>query len=369
MNWLRFLIAALVTLAFASVPGRADVFWSSVAASCMPEAKAIQSELYRNPNDFSVGPASGKIKPVMLICPIESGSAALFPDVLGLTYRDSTASGTAASVLATLVRVDRQTGTRTAFATVSSDAGTGAGPAIVTAAPFDHIMNFSLFHYYVRLDISRATAQQDVRAIGVSLETSCGNGNVSGDETCDDGDQSNGDGCSALCKEEDGFDCTGEPSVCSANSTCGDGSITGIETCDDGDQDSGDGCSSSCSEEPGFDCTGVPSICMPIPGFCTTPGDCGSDTECQAQTCEFNSCGVSNTNAGTVTTAQTAGDCQQQQCDGNGGFMNVNDDGDTPSDNNVCTADACNAGNPVFTLLTGTPCPGGTCSGGVCILD
>ena len=35
---------------------------------------------------------------------------------------------------------------------------------------------------------------------------------------------------------------------------CGDGAIDGTEECDDGDADSGDGCSASCTVEPGYDC-------------------------------------------------------------------------------------------------------------------
>lgn len=42
----------------------------------------------------------------------------------------------------------------------------------------------------------------------------CGNGAIEAGETCDDGDTEAGDGCSAACAVEDGFTCTGEPSVC-----------------------------------------------------------------------------------------------------------------------------------------------------------
>lgn len=46
----------------------------------------------------------------------------------------------------------------------------------------------------------------------------CGNGNVEAGEGCDDGDTTAGDGCSATCAVEDGFTCTGEPSVCTEDS-------------------------------------------------------------------------------------------------------------------------------------------------------
>ncbi|MCH7925837.1 MAG: hypothetical protein IIC51_09920, partial [Planctomycetes bacterium] len=42
----------------------------------------------------------------------------------------------------------------------------------------------------------------------------CGNGNVEPGETCDDGNNANGDGCSSACLVEPGFTCSGEPSSC-----------------------------------------------------------------------------------------------------------------------------------------------------------
>lgn len=43
--------------------------------------------------------------------------------------------------------------------------------------------------------------------------------------------------------------------------TCGDGAITLDEGCDDGNARDGDGCSARCAVEAGFSCTGVPSAC------------------------------------------------------------------------------------------------------------
>ena len=75
----------------------------------------------------------------------------------------------------------------------------------------------------------------------------CGDGVVDTGETCDDGALVAGDGCDATCHVEEGFDCTGAPSVCTA--ICGDGLIRGAETCDDGNTTGGDGCSEACQVE------------------------------------------------------------------------------------------------------------------------
>ncbi len=52
------------------------------------------------------------------------------------------------------------------------------------------------------------------------------------------------DGCSSTCIIEPGFNCTGEPSVCTT--TCGDAIVGGTEQCDDGNLQPNDGCSETC---------------------------------------------------------------------------------------------------------------------------
>jgi cysteine-rich repeat protein len=42
----------------------------------------------------------------------------------------------------------------------------------------------------------------------------CGNGIIETSEVCDDGGTNDGDGCSAVCQIETGYQCSGEPSVC-----------------------------------------------------------------------------------------------------------------------------------------------------------
>lgn len=52
-------------------------------------------------------------------------------------------------------------------------------------------------------------------------------------------------------------------------SLCGDGVISGTETCDDGGTTAGNGCSATCTIETGFVCNGTPSTCTDI-STCTT---------------------------------------------------------------------------------------------------
>lgn len=89
----------------------------------------------------------------------------------------------------------------------------------------------------------------------------CGNERIAGAETCDDGNDAGGDGCSAECTIEEGFRCEGEPSTCTA--ICSDGLVRGSEQCDDGNVNPDDGCGPACTIENGYSCDGEPSTCAP----------------------------------------------------------------------------------------------------------
>ena len=118
----------------------------------------------------------------------------------------------------------------------------------------------------------------------------CGNGvlNVP-DESCDDGNQMGGDGCSATCQTETDWICPEPGMPCLSTVKCGDGRVSGAEGCDDRNTTSGDGCSADCQLEPGWTCVAPGVRCLPVCGdgmlmgseTCddgnTTPGDGCSD--------------------------------------------------------------------------------------------
>ncbi len=105
----------------------------------------------------------------------------------------------------------------------------------------------------------------------------CGSGVLTTNKACDDGNTVSGDGCSSDCKTvEAGYICRVPGKPCSTR--CGDGIVKGFETCDDGNTASGDGCSGTCKIEPGFDCTGSPSTCNPTV--------CGNGKKEAGETCD-----------------------------------------------------------------------------------
>ncbi len=179
---------------------------------------------------------------------------------------------------------------------------------------------------------------------GVPQGPKCGNAIVEGDETCDDGNDTSGDGCEADCsyscdntkpdtgnvkcddanpcngaetcgdshacvagmKEFDGVSC-GTGKICIAggcqDEICGDGFVNSTEECDDGNMADGDGCNTckfSCvSDDPARDCSNldpcVGNKCDDTTHTCGNPisaGDaCALSSVCVNGACSLISCG------------------------------------------------------------------------------
>ena len=153
---------------------------------------------------------------------------------------------------------------------------------------------------------------------GCTVPPDCGNGRLDDNEECDDENTQTGDGCSAGCQVESGWECRGTPStctpVCGDNTTvgseicdgtdlqtetcvtqgfaggilvckpdctgfdtsgctlCGNGILDENEACDDSNSGDGDGCSAGCQVESGWECHGTPSTCTPVCGDGRTVG-------------------------------------------------------------------------------------------------
>jgi cysteine-rich repeat protein len=72
----------------------------------------------------------------------------------------------------------------------------------------------------------------------------CGDGKLTSDEACDDGNMNAGDGCGANCLlVEPGFSCASPGKACREIARCGDGVVAASEECDDGNLTAEDGCS------------------------------------------------------------------------------------------------------------------------------
>lgn len=141
---------------------------------------------------------------------------------------------------------------------VSSSAGSAASSAGGSSA-----RSFSSRASSSRASSSLRSGGSSSRG-GSSTSAACGNGRVEGSEQCDDSNRRGGDGCSAQCAVEDGWQCLSSVpgnlgSLSDCNPFCGDGIRVGPERCDDGNRVNGDGCSAVCQIEQGFMCNATSS--------------------------------------------------------------------------------------------------------------
>jgi len=95
----------------------------------------------------------------------------------------------------------------------------------------------------------------------VCTKSVCGNGKVEAGESCDAGNLNglfygNAMGCSKTCtKEPSCRSGTGMVTTRACDTSCGNGSVETGEQCDDGNSSDGDGCSKDCKTESGFMCS------------------------------------------------------------------------------------------------------------------
>jgi cysteine-rich repeat protein len=259
----------------------------------------------------------------------------------------------------------------------------------------------------------------DRAEITLTWADTCGNGTIEPYETCDDGNTTSGDGCSARCQVEPCYSCSGEPSTCSPQpdgTACDDGLFcNGSDTCSGAacSIHSGDPCSSGvecddvcnegaddCHAPAGTACADDGNVCTldqcDGAGACGHPsadfapcddGDfCNGPDECFQGTCQFHSgdpcvgqeCATACDELAGQCDPQPAGQpctddgeaCTADQCDGMGACAHppVAAGLPCPDDGLVCTADQCDGAGFCAhpPRAGGVPCPD---DGNDCTMD
>ena len=108
--------------------------------------------------------------------------------------------------------------------------------------------------------------------------TRCGDGVVDPQETCDDGNTNDNDGCSATCQNQAGWDCSVPGQLCTE--ICDDGLTVGSEECDPPNSiDCPWGASQAASEAACNYCTPACRNGQGIPHYC---GDGSTDAPNEA---------------------------------------------------------------------------------------
>lgn len=288
----------------------------------------------------------------------------------------------------------------TSVALTSGQADTVTVPATVdiasgqTQAAFDAS---AIANGPAAVTITASLAGDEAAATVNVLSAACGNGLIDLGEQCDDGNTSDGGGCSRVCQEEAGWTCSGEPSVCST--ICGDGIAAGTEECDAGGANGTTecGCQSTCSyRAAAVSCVAATqcaeaSACDGL-GSCLTPLNKPDGTGCTlpqaSSTCQGGTCGGDGTAACLPGYGNCDGDalngCETAldtltDCGGCGTPCNVAN-GVASCATGVCTTVSCDVN---YSLCSGacvdegsdsdhcgscdTVCSAGTyCSGGTC---
>lgn len=159
----------------------------------------------------------------------------------------------------------------------------------------------------------------------------CGDGMLTPDEACDDGNRDSGDGCNAACLlVERGFSCPNAGKPCRAIARCGDGVVASSEQCDDGNVTPGDGCSERCRVELGKKCEGAPSVC--------TNAKCGDGKVEGAESCDDgNTSPFDGCSALCLREPNCSGESCTSEC---GDGLLINEDCD---DGNTIDGDGCSS--------------------------
>lgn len=157
----------------------------------------------------------------------------------------------------------------------------------------------------------------------------CGDGILTDDESCDDGNKESGDGCLANCKGvEHGYSCVPAGQACRQIARCGDSVQAFPELCDDGNTEAGDGCSPTCKYEIGYKCEGT--VCSR-----TT---CGDGVQEGAESCE---------DGNTMPFDGCSSDCQNEPQCGEGACTSACGDGivlgEECDDGNQTDGDGCSS--------------------------
>ncbi len=256
---------------------------------------------------------------------------------------------------------------------------------------------------------------------GVCTAAACGNGKVEPTEQCDDGNQTNGDGCDNDCAYScvtPATDCGAAPAceketctlahtcsavadqtkddaacgtgrVCSAGNcinSCGNGIVDAAdgEQCDDGNTVNGDGCNNNClysCSNPTTDCTGTPApcdkwacgaashACQSVPDSTKNDTTCGSALVCNASGSCVNACGN-----GIVDTGEACDDgntVNGDGCNNNCQFSCSNPATDCSGSAGTCQKWSCNGTHQCAAVAdtnqNGNTCGSGqVCASGVC---
>jgi hypothetical protein len=161
---------AIIALVLVTGGAQAEtIIWNAPGAACVPNATSVKN--VRNFGAASVGHLGVRTGALVFTCAIERFDTATDGWVLGMAYRDSTGTGTAASVVVRLYRLPKTGFVPIQLAALSSNAFTATGNAVSGSTnSFTHLFNFDANAYFIRVSITRGAKTQVARLHSVWIE-------------------------------------------------------------------------------------------------------------------------------------------------------------------------------------------------------
>ena len=162
-------LAIAIGISAISTPSYAFNQWNVNGTSCVPDAGAIQNNLYIGTGG-TVKFASGKTGDIVLYCPV-SANLGFTPRLVGLTYYDDT-SALGNHVTVQLIKMDMSTGGITSIVTVDSNNGavSANGKASLIGHTFQDAFDTKNFAYYLRVAVIRNSRNANETVYGVALQ-------------------------------------------------------------------------------------------------------------------------------------------------------------------------------------------------------
>jgi hypothetical protein len=158
-------------LALLALPGSAMAqnYWSAPAAACVPSDGSIQGNRYTI-QAGKINHAGSNVDAITLYCAVPIEEDATDPDQIHMLFFDE--STTANNyVTASLISMDRDTGSTTTIATISSESWDGASTGWQQqSVGFSHTFDFGSNVYYIRADILRTSTATQTKLGMVALE-------------------------------------------------------------------------------------------------------------------------------------------------------------------------------------------------------
>lgn len=151
-------VLGLLTLGL--TPAGAEIAFNTPGSGCVPDHATIQENraLVGNAN---VRHAGANLQPIVLTCPIAPFASGTGDWILRMTYLDSTGMGAGAFVRARLYRMAIGGSVPVLLETANSNSSGLTGLTTLNSG-FSHTFDFLANTYWVRVDLDRSTAAQDV---------------------------------------------------------------------------------------------------------------------------------------------------------------------------------------------------------------